>query len=262
MQQVMPIIQMAIWYLRRILLTLGYPLDVLWKHHMGERHLRPWKAWSHLFLIGGLLTTAFVTSNQDEAKEINIAKKEEMLGHSTNIASMAIEKRNVLIQNAAALAIFQGLVWGCVVLNLFEVRNKKKQGIRWYSRFSGVPRFLPDDQLSNLWLIPGCSFAIGLWLSTIFIGLGTYIMVCAFFQCLAYAMQVRQEYNRFLDGQDAQISREHMLAAIEGASPIKTEGFSAPGWFQAARQSAPQVVTAALTEADLADRFKDVLTKR
>jgi hypothetical protein len=174
---------------QRLMAWFCFPLDVLWKHHMGGRYCNFVK----LFLAG------FVAYMWMFYIDIFF-----MVGNPT-----ANPKTKTLIpemeQAGIALTCFYGFlfIYGVLgIANLVEIRRRKKAGIKLHSYYLGVPRFLPDKPIVHTLVIPVVDFLIGLGVCQIIRPFGIYLCLAAVFQRWIFKSIFKQARTAEMDRQD------------------------------------------------------------
>jgi len=180
---------------QKIMAWFCFPLDVIWKHHMGGRYCNFVK----LFLVGFVafwwmtyINIFFMAGNP----AINPNVKTQM---------PEMEQANV------ALICFYGflLVYGIFgIANLIEIRRRKKAGIQLHSYYIGTPRFLPDKPIVHTLVIPATDFLIGLGIFQIVRPIGIYVCVAAVFQRWIFKSIFKQEHTAQMDRQDRELLQE------------------------------------------------------
>ena len=188
------------------------PLDVIWKHQMGERHWTWGRLIGHtfffkipLFIIGGIMTY----HNPPDVDPPQTFKD--------YIPFIAIEG-------------FILIMWIFGVANLIEIRNRRRRGIEGYSYYWGTPRFLPDKPVVHWLVIPLGSALIAtgcLWLCP---ALGVYLYILAGLQMLDATDTYRARRIEKLDRRDREIDMEIKTAELESGyrGPLDIVRIAAP----------------------------------
>jgi len=175
------------------------PLDVIWKHHMGERHWTFPRLIGHtfffklpLFVIGGIMTYR-------NPPETGLPST-----FTGNIPFMAIEG-------------FILIMWIFGVANLVEIHNRRKRGIEWYSHYWGTPRFLPDKPIVHWLVIPlgSALIATGCW--WLCPAMGVYFYILAGLQMLDATDTYRARRVEKLDRRDREIDMGIKTAELEAS---------------------------------------------
>jgi hypothetical protein len=180
---------------QRIMAWFCFPLDVLWKHHMGERYCNFVK----LFFVG-------FTAHWWMAY-INIFFMADNPAINPKIKTQMPEMEQADI----ALICFYGFMliyWIFGIANLVEIRRRKKAGIKLHSYYLGVPRFLPDKPIVHTLVIPATDFLIGLGVFQIIRPFGIYLCIAAVFQRWIFKSIFKQERTAEMDRQDRVLLQE------------------------------------------------------
>jgi hypothetical protein len=173
------------------------PLDVIWKHQMGERHWTFLRLIAHtfffkipLFIIGGIMTYR------------NPPETDLPSTFTGNIPFISIEG-------------FILIMWIFGVANLVEIHNRRKRGIEWYSHYWGTPRFLPDKPIVHWLVIPlgSALIATGCW--WLCPAMGVYFYILAGLQMLDATDTYRARRVEKLDRRDREIDMEIKTAELE-----------------------------------------------
>jgi len=188
------------------------PLDVIWKHQMGERHWTWGRLIGHtfffkipLFIIGGIMT--YHTPPDVDPPQT----------FKDYIPFIAIEG-------------FILIMWIFGVANLIEIRNRRRRGIEGYSYYWGTPRFLPDKPIVHWLVIPLGSALIAtgcLWLCP---SLGVYLYILAGLQMLDATDTYRARRIDKQDRRDREIDMEIKTAELESGyrGPLDIVRIAAP----------------------------------
>ena len=172
---------------QRLMAWFCFPLEVLWKHHMGERHgglVKLVVAGFIAYWWVGYIDIFFMADNPASNPKIKLPGMEE--------ASLA-------------MFCFYGfmIIYGILGLaNVREIRRRKKAGIKLHSYYPGVPRFLPDRPFVHSLVIPAADFLIGLGVFQIIRPLGIYVCIGAVFQRWIFKSIFKQQHSREMDRQD------------------------------------------------------------
>jgi hypothetical protein len=173
----------------QIMAAFCFPLDVLWKHQMGERYC----SWGKLILVTFGMHFGFTY--------ISIFYMAQ--SHLTNSRIIPAKWDDTVY----ALAYYGVtlVTWIFAVSNLLEIRRRRKAGILLHSFYIGTPRFLPDKPLVQSFVIPAGSFLAGLALYQIVRPVGLYVCIAAVFQRWTYSRLYKEERTRQMDQQDREL---------------------------------------------------------
>lgn len=174
---------------QRLMAWFCFPLDVIWKHHMGERYCGLMK-----FLMAGLvaylwqfyIVIFFMADNPAINPQIKTHLREDE-------------------QASIAIYAFYGflLVYGILgIANLVEIYRRKKAGFKLHSYYLGVPRFLPDRPIVHTLVIPVTDFLIGCGVFQIIRPFGIYLCIAAVFQRWIFKSIFKQVRTAEMDRQD------------------------------------------------------------
>jgi hypothetical protein len=180
---------------QKIMSWLCFPLDVIWKHHMGERYCNLIK----LLIVGfaskwimAYISIFFMADNPAINPKIKTQMPE-------------------MEQASIGLICFYGFMliyWILGIANLLEIRRRKKAGIKLHSYYIGVPRFLPDKPIVHTLAIPGIDFLIGLAVYQIIRPFGIYLCIAAVFQRWIFKSVFKQEHTAEMDRQDRMLLQD------------------------------------------------------
>lgn len=250
-----------------ILKSISFPYEVIWRHHMGERYITIARVIVITFILPMFAFQAFkeapapnkaVEERQFETKKAATGKADQNSdSEKSNFEALKPKKGEEF-----AYTIFIGITLACLWANKFEINNKVKQGIRWHSKFQGVPRILPDTRLTNAWIIPFGTAAIGIWLSFFSKGLGYYSFFAAASQFFWFRYDEQQRRNQMLDVLDQTISIDQMKKSLEGTEAMQCEGLNFAGTFSKAeveRYGSERMAEKLNEMENLKARYKDVL---
>ena len=109
------------------------PLDVIWKHHMGERHWTWLRLVAHTFVIPFALFFLMLLAFPD----LFVPPP----GHDLHRETFALQG-------------FLLMMWIFGLANLWEIRRRRKAGIQGHTYYRGKPRFLPDNLVVRCLIIP------------------------------------------------------------------------------------------------------------
>lgn len=174
---------------QRLMAWFCFPLEVIWKHHMGERH-------------GGLVKLAvagFIAYWWVGYIDIFFMADHPAIHPQIKTRLTELEQADV------AMFCFFGFLFLYGILglaNVLEIRRRKKAGIKLHSYFMGVPRFLPNQPFVHSLVIPAVDFLIGLGVFQIIRPLGIYLCLGAVFQRWIFKSIFKQERRREMDQQD------------------------------------------------------------
>jgi hypothetical protein len=175
---------------QKIMSWLCFPLDVLWKHHMGERYCNLVK-----LLIVGFATKWFMFY-------IGIFF---MGGNTPAMNPKIIHHPSDDMQMGISIICYYGFMliyWIFGIANLLEIRKRKKAGIQLHSYYIGIPRFLPDKPIVHTLVIPVTDFLIGLGVYQIIRPFGIYLCTAAVFQRWIFKSIFKQEHTAEMDRRD------------------------------------------------------------
>jgi hypothetical protein len=173
----------------QIMAGFCFPLDVLWKHQMGERYC----SWVKLILVTFGMHFGFTY--------ISIFYLAQ--SHLTNPRIIPAKR-----DDAVYAVAYYGMTlatWVFAVSNLLEIRRRKRAGILLHSFYIGTPRFLPDKPFVQSFVIPAGSFLAGLTLYQIVRPVGLYVCVAAVFQRWTYSRLYKEERTHQMDQQDREL---------------------------------------------------------
>lgn len=217
--------------IHKILLALVFPLDLIWRHQMGERFC----SWGKLIGItfGMRYAIAYISIFTGD------------LGAQSTLHPGAL-----LILDLTVLGLTP-LIWILFLLNRLEIRRRKKSGIELHTYFMGLPRFLPNNKFVREWFIPFGSLMLGVGFYQLFRPVGIFVCVMALFQWCVYCGMDRQERIRKMDQMDRVLMQQYKSGEHE--NPI-------PGVVQVSRVSNLQ--TGTTDETIFNERWKGVLKPR
>ena len=172
------------------------PLDVIWKHHMGERHLTFVRLIAHTFVIKFAVLFLMLLAFPDH------------LGPSPGPDQY---------REAFTLYGFILVVWIFALANLWEIRKRRKAGIQWHTHYWGNPRFLPDKPIVHCLIIPIGSGFIAYGLYRLFPPLGVYLFIMAAMQFLDTTDSYRAKRVEKLNRSDREIQMKIKTAEAEGS---------------------------------------------
>jgi hypothetical protein len=206
------------------------PLDVIWKHQMGERRLNFWHLILHTIFI--LFSVFFLT----------------LLAFPSLLVPPPGQN-----QNGQILAVrgFILLMWACGLANLWEIRRRRKAGIQWHTYYRGKPRFLPNKPVVRYLFIPLGSGLIAYGFYRLFPPMGIYLFAVAAMQLLDAADADSTRESEGLDRRDREIEMEIKTAELEHRyrGPLDIVCMAAP----------PKRVRSPEKEAAFETRWKNVL---
>ena len=174
------------------------PLDVIWKHDMGERY------WTWGRLITQTLFVKFIVSFM-------------LLFFFPDQAVLPIT-HTVTFQDYLPLITTDGfllLVWILGVANLLEIRKRRKAGIQYYSHYWGTPRFFPDKPIVHWLIIPLGSGLIAFGVFCLFRALGIYLFLLTAMQFLYAADCYRSNRIEKINRKDREIHMDIKTAELE-----------------------------------------------
>lgn len=192
----------------RRLMWFTLPLDVIWKHEMGERY------WTFLRLIAHTFVTQFA------------AFFLMFLAFPSWLAAPPSQGWRV----ALALYGFIALVWIFGLANLREIRMRRKAGIQWHTHYWGTPRFFPDKPIVRCLVIPAGSGLIACCIYLLFPPLGVYLFLMAAAQFVDAADTYHARKVEKLDRNDREIHMKIKAAEVENSyrGPVDVVRIAAP----------------------------------
>jgi hypothetical protein len=174
------------------------PLDVIWKHDMGERY------WTWGRLICQTLFIKFIVSFM-------------LLFFFPDQAVLPITHM-VTLRDYLPLITTDGfllLVWIFGVANLLEIRKRRKAGVRYYSYYWGTPRFFPDKPIVHWLIIPLGSGLVAYGIFCLFHALGIYLFLLTAMQFLYAADCYRSNRIEKINRKDREILMDIKTAELE-----------------------------------------------
>jgi hypothetical protein len=180
---------------QRLMAWFCFPLDVIWKHHMGERYcsvVKFFMAGFVAFLWQFYIAIFFMADNPVINPQIKTHLREDE-------------------QASIAVYAYYGfmLVYGFLgIANLIEIRRRKKAGIKLHSYYLGTPRFLPDRPIVHTLVIPVIDFLIGWGVFQIIRPFGIYLCIAAVFQRWIFKSIFKQERTAEMDRQDRMLLQD------------------------------------------------------
>jgi hypothetical protein len=224
---------------QKIMSWLCFPLDVIWKHHMGERYCNLIK----------LLIVGFA------AKWLMFYISIFFMADNPAINPKIKTQMPEMEQASIGLICFYGFMliyWILGIANLLEIRRRKKAGIKLHSYYIGVPRFLPDKPIVHTLAIPGIDFLIGLTVFQIIRPFGIYLCIAAVFQRWILKSIFKQERTAEMDRQDRELLHEWksgqrqtmptslvQIAKTHAARPVADETGFKEHWQRVLKQTPP-----------------------
>ena len=167
------------------------PLDVIWKHDMGDRY------WTWGSLIGQTFFISFI---------INFM----LLFFFPDQAVLPVTHQMTFKDYLPRITtdIFLLLLWIFGVANLLEIRQRRKRGIEYHSYYWGRPRFLPDKPIVHWLVIPLCNGLIAFGVFKLFHALGIYLFILTAMQFgYTRSWYVAEQVGK-IDRRDREISLE------------------------------------------------------
>jgi hypothetical protein len=166
------------------LMWFTLPLDVIWKHHMGERHWTFLRLMVHTFVIKWAVFLLMLLAFPDDLVPLT-----DQRGY----------------KQFAVLCGFILLMWIFGLANLWEIRKRRKAGIQWHTHYWGKPRFLPDKAIVHCLIIPIGSALMAYGFYRLFPPLGIYLFIMAAIQFIATTDSYRNERIEKLNRADREI---------------------------------------------------------
>jgi len=207
-----------------VLHLLAYPLLIVFRHHHGERRLRL-----------GIAFFAFLT----------------MIFSMGWLSSIYADGKIGLLADVTVLVFI-----GTYIAQNIAVTRRRRKGIPWHSRSSGVP------WLTNVGMSYGLATAGAEPLIAIIFGnlvnlfgsaIGWYFIAGGISIFVIEAHERSQAYDAMLDIEDRQLEAEELQAALEPKQqPLQTSGVVVPGvasWTPARRQRAVEGEALAISPA-------------
>lgn len=173
-----------------------FPLDVIWKHHMGERYCNLVK----LLLVGFAAKWFMFYIGIFFMGGDTPAMNPVIMRHTSQDLQMGI--------TVICYYGFMLIYWIFGIANLVEIHRRKKAGIKLHSYYIGVPRFLPDKPIVHTLVIPATDFLIGLGIYQIIRPFGIYLCIAAVFQRWIFKSIFKQERTAEMDRQDRVLLQE------------------------------------------------------
>jgi len=180
---------------QRLMAWFCFPLDVLWKHHMGHRYAGFVKT-----VMAGLVAYWWMTYIQ-----IFFWANNAPINPKIKLHLSETEQGEIAVFSLYAFLLIYG-IFG--VANLVEIYRRNKAGIKLHSYFMGVPRFLPDKPIVHTLVIPVVDFLIGLGVYQIVRPMGIYLCLAAVFQRWVFKSLFKQARIREMDQEDRIILQE------------------------------------------------------
>jgi hypothetical protein len=175
------------------------PLDVIWKHHMGERHWTFLSLVAHTFVMQGAMFFLI------------------LLAYPGQLVAPPGQSDYQQVRNAFALYGFILLMWIFGLANLWEIHQRKKAGIQWHSYYRGRPRFLPDKPIINCLIIPLGSGLIAYGCYRLSHPLGIYLFGMAVVQFLDAPDNYHKCEVEKLDRRDREIEMQIKSTEMENS---------------------------------------------
>ena len=180
---------------QRLMAWFCFPLDVIWKHHMGERYCGVVK----FFMAGFIailwqfyIAVFFMADNPAINPQIKTHLRED-------------QKANIITFAYYGFLLIYGILG---IANLIEIRRRKKAGIKLHSYYLGTPRFLPDRPIVHTLVIPVIDFLIGWGVFQIIRPFGIYLCIAAVFQRWIFKSIFKQERTAEMDRQDRMLLQD------------------------------------------------------
>jgi hypothetical protein len=175
------------------------PLDVIWKHDMGDRY------WTWGSLIGQTFFISFI---------INFMLLFFFPDQAFPAPTHKITFKDYLPM--ITTSSFLLLLWIFGVANLLEIRKRRKRSDDYYSYYWGTPRFLPDKPIVHWLVIPLCNGLIAFGVFKLFHALGIYLFILTVMQ-FGYTREwyVSKQIDK-VDRRDREILLEIKTAEWEG----------------------------------------------
>ena len=173
------------------------PLDVIWKHNMGERR------WTFLRLVAHTFVIQFAVFYLI------------LLAFPDQLVPKPGQDDHVQTRQAFALYGFILLMWIFGLANLWEIRKRTKAGIQWHTYYWGEPRFLPDKPFVRGLIIPLGSGLIAYGFFRVSHPVGIYLFSMAALQFLDTTDTYRDRRNEKLNRRDREIDMEIKTAELE-----------------------------------------------
>lgn len=170
------------------------PLDVIWKHHMGERHCTFLRLIAHTLVIKWAVFLLMLLAFPND---------------------LVPEPGPLRYSGWFALYGFILVMWIFGLANLWEIRRRRKAGIRWHTHYWGRPRFLPDWPIVHCLVIPIGSGLIAYRLFRLFPPLGIYLFIMAGMQFLEATDAYRARRIEKLNRSDREIHMRIKTAELE-----------------------------------------------
>jgi hypothetical protein len=180
---------------------LKLPLDVIWKHQMGERY------WTWGRLIG--ITFTF--------------KIPLFIIGSIMTYNKPPPPTGAMFKDYIAIEGFIVVMWIFGVANLIEISNRRKRGIQSYSYFWGTPRFFPDKAIVHCFVIPLCSAGIATAYLWLYQPMAVYLYILSCIQMFDAIGDYRKQRIQQLDQHDRALRMEWRVIGEERAREPELE---------------------------------------
>ncbi len=180
---------------QRLMAWFCFPLDVIWKHHMGERYcgiVKFFMAGFIAFWWFSYINVFFMADNPPVNPQIKTHMPEP-------------EQGDIAFYCLFAFLLVYGILG---IANLVEIHRRKKAGIKLHSYYLGTPRFLPDRPIVHTLVIPVTDFLIGWGVFQIIRPFGIYLCIAAVFQRWIFKSVFKQERTAEMDRQDRMLLQD------------------------------------------------------
>jgi len=167
------------------------PLDVIWKHQMGERYC----TWPRLVALTYVMCFAIMM----------------MALFFLSSPTLLSPKTPKFIGAVLGLIGFYGLpllMWIFGAKNIAEIGQRKKAGVQVHSYYMGTPRFLSDKEIVHRLVIPAGSILAGAVFFPFLAPFGAYIAFMGLCQFLTCSDIRTQNQTRKMDEEDRKMARE------------------------------------------------------
>ncbi len=198
----------------KITWIIAYPWRIMLCRHLGDAHFSWLIFWLHSWVLLSVLFVGAIWGAFTRYYGSDFMPRE-----TQNLMNRIGEFPPLATTLFLALLIFFQL------LNWHEQRNRREQGLLWYSRCEGIPRFFEDGHFAQRWLIPCSAAAIGMGCMPSY--LGCYLLLAGLADFVRGRFALWLEYRSYWDMQDARFgdrTNAHQVLASDNA--IATGGLA------------------------------------
>ena len=176
------------------------PLDVIWKHQMGERHWTFVRLIVHTFVLKWAVFFLMMLAYPDLL-----------------VPAPGDKNLRAFYRQELTLVGFIAVIWIFGLANLWEIRKRKKAGIQWHTEYWGRPRFLPDKTIVHCLIIPIGSGLLAYGAYRLLPPLGIYLFLMAACQLVGTTDYYRADRVEKLNRRDREIQLKIKNAELEDA---------------------------------------------